>query len=259
MKKILLSVLALVSIVACTSEDADVSNTNFNYIPSTLTTTWKYDVTTGTNVNQDQLEVTTENGNSFELTASPVPASGFMSGVLSSGTLTKQDGQLVINGVLGFNFPGVGDYTIDLTDAVIYDQNANSGSMIYETTGTFSQTIQGIDLDINYTVSNFQKADVASVTVPLGTYNDVLNSELIVKLSITTEITILGIAQTITLLAPQDVIVVDNFWAREIGLIKSDNQLEYELADFSGLGINLPLPQSANILTVQECTSAIIN
>lgn len=259
MKKIFLSILALVSIIACTSEDADVSDTNFNYLPSTLGTTWQYDVSTGTNVNQDQLEVTSENGNSFELSATPAISNGFMTGILSSGTLTRADGQLTINGVLGFNFPGVGDYTIDLTDAVVYDQNASSGSTIYETSGTFSQTIQGLNLDINYTVNSIQKSDVASVTVPLGTYENVINSELIINLSITTEITILGIPQTITLLVPQDVIVVDNFWAREIGLIKSDNQLEYELADFSGLGINLPLPQSANILTVQECTSAIIN
>jgi hypothetical protein len=64
--------------------------------------------------------------------------------------------------------------------------------------------------------------------------------------------------QQVPLLTPQDVIVIDNYWAKDIGLIKSENQLDYMLEDFSSLGV-LPVPQSAQILTVQSLTGFTLN
>jgi hypothetical protein len=90
-------------------------------------------------------------------------------------------------------------------------------------------------------------------------YTDVIHSQLLITASITTDITIVGFTQEIPLLAPQEVIVIDNYWAKDIGLIKSDSQLDYSLEDFSALGVTLPVPQSASILTEQDLTAYTIN
>ena len=59
------------------------------------------------------------------------------------------------------------------------------------------------------------------------------------------------------ILPSQDVIVVDNYWAKDIGLIRSNSDFNYELSDFSGLGVDLPLPQEADILTTQNLVAFI--
>ncbi|WP_438961350.1 type IV pilin protein [Nonlabens sp.] len=261
MKKAFIILTAAISIVACTSSDDNGSgnNTNFSYLPLTINNSWDYDVATGQNVLNDNLEVTAVTGNDYTLTATPVAPAGIMTGVLSSGELTASNGQLIGNGTIGFDFQGVGDFSIDITNGVLYDQNASNGSELFTTSGVFTETINNYDLDINYKATTKQLANEPSITVAAGTFTDVLHSQLIIEVSISSEISIGPITQTITLLQAQDVIVVDNYWAQDIGLIKSDNQLDYELEDFSALGVNLPVPQSASVLTTQDLTAYNVN
>lgn len=247
--------------ISCGGDDDGNSNpdTNFDYFPLTLNNSWDYDIATGTTVLNDNLEVTAVNSSSYEVTATPVPANGIMSNFLSSGELSQGNGQLLISGNLGFDFQGLSGFDIIVNDAPIYDQNASANQEIYTTSGTFTETVNNIDLDINYTARNIQLADEASITVPAGTFNDVIHSRLIIELSISTEVTVVGITQTIQLLNPsvQDVITIDNYWAQDVGLIKSDNQLEYNLGSIPG--VNLPIPQSADVLTTQELTAYTVN
>ena len=260
MKKIILLAVTAMLFISCGGDDDSSNGTaNLDYLPLTVGNSWQYDVVTGTVTLNDILEVSGESNGSYTLTTTPDPANGLMTGFLASGELSKDPGRLLINGSLGFNFQGVGDFSIDVMDGPIYDQNANPNQEIFSTSGTFNQTVQTLDLDINYTASNVQLANEPSITIPAGTYTDVIHSQTIINVTITTDIEILGLTQTITLLDPQDVIVIDNYWAENVGLIRSDNQLDYELEDFSGLGFNLPLPQSADILTVQSLTAATIN
>ncbi|MGJ8685043.1 MAG: chorismate synthase [Nonlabens sp.] len=263
-KKISLAFIAIIALTACSTDTDDGGNgggNNFSYLPLTTNNSWDYDVVTGTTVTNDNLTVSSVSGSNYTLTANPAVPNGLMTGVLSSGELTAANGQLIGNGTLGFDFQGVGDFSIDIVDGVLYDQNASNGSELYSTSGTFTETIDSYDLDINYVATTVQKANVATMTVPSGTYSNVLHSQLIINVSISTEISIGPITQTINLLQPQnqDVIVVDNYWAQDVGLIKSDNQLDYSLADFSALGVNLPVPQSASVLTTQELTAFTIN
>ncbi|GAL01378.1 hypothetical protein JCM19314_822 [Nonlabens ulvanivorans] len=259
-KKIALICIASVAVISCTeSDDTGRSNDNFSYLPLATNNTWTYDVATGTDSSSDELTVSSVSGSNYTLTANPAVPAGLMTGVLSSGELTAANGQLIGNGTIGFDFQGVGDFSIDIVDGILYDQNANDNEELYTTSGTFTETVDGYDLDINYVVSTKQLADESSITVPAGTFTDLLHSQLIINVSISTDIAIGPISQTITLLDAQDVIVVDNYWAQDVGLVKSDNQLDYMLEDFSSLGVNLPVPQSASVLTTQDLTIYTVN
>ncbi len=260
MKKIFLLLVASLLLISCGGDDDDSGNgtANLDYFPLAVNNSWDYDVVTGTVTVNDNLEVTSESNGSYMLTATPDPANGLMTGFLASGELSQDPGRLLIDGSLGFDFQGLAGFSIDVQNAPVYDQNANPNQEIYTTSGTFNETINGLDLIIDYTATNVQLANEASITVPSGTYNDVLHTQLIVNLDISLDLLI-----SVPLLDPenQDVIVVDNYWVENIGLIKSDTQLEYNLRDLSSLpgGINIPLPQSANILTEQELTAFTVN
>lgn len=258
-KKVTLVIIACITIIACTSSDDGGSNTNNSYLALAINNSWDYDVATGMNTLNDNLEVTAVSGSSYTLSSNPAVPAGIMTGVLSSGELTATNGQLIGNGTIGFDFQGVADFSINIVDGILYDQNASNNSELYRTSGVFTETIDTYDLDVNYTVTTVQLANVASMTVPAGTFTDVLHSQLIINVSIGTEVSIGPITQTINLLQPQNVIVVDNYWAQDIGLIKSDNQLDYTLEDFSAIGVNLPVPQSASVLTTQDLTAYTVN
>lgn len=259
MKKIVLFIATAALLISCGDDDDSSNGTaNLDYLPLAVNNSWDYDVVTGNVTVNDNLEVTSESGGTFMLTATPNPANGLMTGFLASGELSQDPGRLLIDGSLGFDFQGLADLSIDVQNAAVYDQNANPNQEIFTTSGTFNETINGIDLIIDYTATNIQLANEASISVPAGTYTDVLHTQLIVNLNISLDLLI-----SVPLLDPenQDVIVVDNYWAEDVGLIKSDTQLEYNLRDLSSLpgGISIPLPQSANILTEQSLATFTVN
>jgi hypothetical protein len=182
-----------------------------------------------------------------------------MTNLLTSGELNEDGGKLIINGTYSLGNLGLGNFNVPIVNGVFNDQNARNGSETFTTSGMFSEMVQNFPLVINYTVKNFQRADVASITVEGTTYTNVEHSQLVINANIVSPITIAGISQNITLMRAQDIIVIDNYWAKDVGLIKSDNQLDYMLEDFSSFGIMLPVPQAADLLSVQTLTSFTVN
>jgi hypothetical protein len=249
--------ICLISIISCDPSDDDgnnVTNNDFSYLPLSVNNSWDYEIKIGADSSTESLTVSSVSGNEYTLTANPNPPSGIMTGILSSGTLKAASGKLIGNGTVNFGFQGLDNLNLVITDGVMYDQNANSGTELYTTSGTTTQTVQAYDLDINYEVTTVQKANIAQMSVNGTDYTDVIHSQLVINASIGTVIIV-----PITLLSAQDVIVIDNYWSKDIGLIKSDSQLDYTLEDLSLLGAVLPVPQSASILTEQDLTAYTLN
>jgi hypothetical protein len=254
-KKIMLT-FCLISLVSCDPNDdnAGSGDTDFSYFPLAVTNNWDYEVVTGADSSSESLSVASVTGNEYTLTANPATPVGFMTRILSGGALKAESGKLIGNGTIDFGLQGLNNFNVTITNGTLYDQNASVGRELYSTTGSTTQTVQGFDLDINYEVTTVQQADIAQMTVEGMSYTEVIHSQLIINASITTAV----FTQQVPLLTPQDVIVIDNYWAKDIGLIKSENQLDYMLEDFSSLGV-LPVPQSAQILTVQSLTGFTLN
>jgi hypothetical protein len=258
-KKILFAI-CLISIVSCDSSDDEgsVSNNDFKYLPLTVNNSWDYEITTGTDTSTETLSVDSVSGQEYTCTSNPTAAVGFMTRILTSGNLKAESGKLIGNGTVDFGIQGLDNFNVTITDGTLYDQNANARTVLYSTNGSTTQTVQGFDLDINYEAKTIQQASVSQMTVEGVTYTDVIHSQLIINATITTDITIV-VTQQVPLLNSQDIIVIDNYWSKDIGLIKSNNQIDYTLEDFSSFGIALPVPQSASILTEQNLTSFTVN
>lgn len=259
-KKILLAI-CVVSLVSCDpSDDGDSGRTNndFQYFPLTVNNSWDYDVTTGANSSSETLTVATVTGTEYTLSSNPATPVGFMSQILTGGELKAESGKLIGNGVIRFDLQGLNNFNVPITNGVLYDQNATSNEELFSVEGNNTQTVQTYDLDFNYTVKTKQLSPLSQMTVNGVTYQDIIHSQLIVNLSITTEFTIAGFTQDVPILQPADAIVVDNYWSKDVGLIKSDYELNYSLEDFSSLGVSLPVPQSANIQSEQTLTGYTI-
>lgn len=257
-KKVLFALL-LVSIISCDSSDDERTNNNFSYLPLAVNNSWDYEIATGTDTSSETLTVSSVSGNEYTCTSNPTSAVGFMTRILTSGDLKAESGKLIGNGAIDFGIQGLNNFNVTITDGTLYDQNASPRTELYVTNGSTTQTVQTFDLDITYEAKTVQQASVAQMTVEGVTYTDVIHSQLIINVAITTDVTLAGFTQQAPLLAPQDVIVIDNYWARDVGLIKSDNQLDYMLEDFSSFVGSLPVPQSASILTEQNLTGFTVN
>jgi len=76
------------------------------------------------------------------------------------------------------------------------------------------------------------------------------------NLEINTQIQLGGTTLTLPILAPQDVLVVENYYAANIGLVFSRETLDYSLADLSGIpGLEIPFPEQNTTVTTSELTS----
>ena len=266
--------LACIALLALSCSDDDNNDTDAgggsgngstaSFVSLSVGNEYNYDVTQGTMTDQDRLEITSESGTGAmttrEFTADQ-PATGFMSQALNGNSLREDAGVLYIDGSIGLAIPNLGNGlgVIDLNNAVLYDAGAAVGTTLSTQSGTNMQTIQGFDVDINYTVSTIQRETLPSVTVNGVTYQDAIRQDIVINLELVTNISV-GIGTIpVTILSAQDVIVLENTWGGDTGLLRSDATIEYMLEDFSSFGIALPFPDAAMISVEQILTSATIN
>ena len=102
------------------------------------------------------------------------------------------------------------------------------------------------------------------MTVYGQNYSSVMEGELILNLSIDLEIEILGISQSINILPAQNVLVMDHYFAENIGLIKAEAvqsfNLDTSLESLINLaGIELDIPTSLLFTNTQELIDFELN
>ena len=229
---------------------------------------WIYDVATddGTNpvtTTVDEITVDeTTTLNTFEYF-------GMTSSVGSSGTMSQlydQNYFRVYNGITymtgDFTLPlsafGGTDIVISLNDTMLIDESKSAGTILSSQSGDTAQNIGGFDLDITYTFKTVQQETMPSHIVGAETFNDIIKSDIILSIKVTTVVNI-GVPITITLIDTQDVLTINNYYANNIGLIESEATTTYTLEDLSALPITIPIPTTATIIADQKITSYTLN
>lgn len=280
--KSLFSILGLLIIVSCSSDDDSNMQTDpisGNYFPSNADDTWVYNVE-NTSTSNPELEFTgtdlvtinSVNGNSYtiEVNNGTFPPNGTMNSILNSGTLTKTESTLEFDGELPLlnQLDIISNTDITLTDFVVYDLNADSNSELISISNTISEDIdlEGtiIPITILYTITNTKKPNLNSLTVDGEVFNSVIQTEINLNLTVSATINILGNSTTQELLEAQDVLTITNYFAEDIGLIKSEAnqsfQLNEDLINLLALGgISIDFPTNGSVDNVQEIDSYILN
>ncbi|MGK0385855.1 MAG: hypothetical protein ACI849_000460 [Patiriisocius sp.] len=266
MRKIILSLSLIVSSLMSCGSDDDASNNNntantTDYFPLTANTSWTYSNSGEDLENQDTMFVNgTEQTNGNEHTNIDTQeeiATGFMIGILTQNLVRKEIGKLIINGSLhGAPIEGFPDISIPLNDVILYDANASSGVELSTLSGTIEETVMDFPFIVNYTSTSLQGEALTSYTAGTQTYTDVIRSRIMLNLKINTEIQIGSTTINIPILAAQDVLWIDNYYAANTGLVFSEATVDYMLEDLGGIpGIEIPFPEQSTTVTTSTITS----
>ncbi len=249
-------------------DDLDGTLSTTNYHTLMMGNNWVYDVATNDGTNPvtntvDEItvdETTTLNTFEYFGMASSIGSSGTMSQLYDQNYFRVYNGITYMTG--DFTLPlstfGGTDIVINLDDTMLIDESKSAGTILSSQSGGTAQNIGGFDLDITYTFKTVQQETMTSHIVGSETFNDIIKSDIILSIKVTTEINI-GIPITITLIDTQDVLTVNNYYANDIGLIESKTTTTYTLEDLSALPVTIPIPTTATIITDQKITSYTLN
>jgi hypothetical protein len=257
MKKLYFSAAALVlAFTSCTTNEDSTSSSSF--FPLLPTSAWVYDVNLDAqSVGRDSLYVsgeTTINGNVYQkLNTKEIPA-GFYTTILNNNSLRKSGDQLLLSGTTGLAFSDFLPVNIELSDFVIFKENAAANAELDAVSGTINQELQGISLKIDYVLNSIFKETLNSFTVPgKENYMNVKVVKLIANLTVSTVylLPVFNTPITIPVLNSQDVIISTHYYAEGIGMIYSKTAINYQLQDLPQNDIELPFPQEGSS-TIEE-------
>ncbi len=239
-----------------------------DYFPLATDNRWNYSVAIEDRVNSENFNrndsfytsgMTTVNGLPYFTLLAEQPAAATMTNIFHDSSVRSAEERLTISGNISFPAEGLEDFIIELSDVLLYDKNVAAGNEISSFSNTYEQTLDGgITLEFRYTVRSLQGEIITNTMVAGTSYDDVISSSLIIDLRIIASGSINGIPVTVDLLRPKDVLVIENLYADQVGLISSTTTLDYQLEDFSSFGVNLPYNETVNVVSFQELTSAVL-
>jgi hypothetical protein len=259
MKKLILP-FAIVSLLftSCSGDDSPGTNNDNNsptadFLPLSVNNHWVYDVNNQTAADgQDYLYISgTEiiGGIVYDKFTTQNAPLGFYSSSLYNNKMRQDGDKLLVTGQTQFAFAEGVPLDINVTDFVIFKEHAANGQLLGTTSGTINQTVEEYNMQINYVLTTTAKGDVATYTIGGHTYNDVKKVETVLNLTISSPVTVGGVQSNVTVMPAQNVIVSTQYYAKEIGVVHVETDINYSLSPFAQ---NLPLPVPASFSDHQE-------
>jgi len=247
--------------VDVTLEVTDVEQDETNFFPLVVDNSWDYTNTTtddnGTDMNNETMTLTGEEIVNdtlfFQAESDNISANLTTTGIFVGGELFKKDDQLQIKSQfddLVSGLPAGISLPIDANVIPIYSLTAGENADLFSESGSFTQTQNDIDFDVNFTLSSQNAGSMDSMDVSGTTYDNVIASSVILNMEISATVTQGGFPVTVTILNEQDVLTATHYFADEIGMIKSEIITSINFEDIP----NIDLPD-INSNTVQELQS----
>ena len=153
---------------------------------------------------------------------------------------------------------------------MIYDLNASNNSILTEVTGSFTQdlNLEGnmLPLTVTYALTTKKISNLNSLTVDGEVFSNVFKGELNISMNVVTSIDLLGLGNPVDydVLATQDVLTIENYFAKDVGLIKSESYITYQLdqgllAVLANLQLDLGIPENLTVENTQEIENYLIS
>lgn len=256
-KTLFLTLLASCFIcISCSDDDSDMQNpqNDKNYFPLVVENSWDYQNTVSAPdqndfESQETLSVSSSNqvgtNTTFEFETTNPVNSAPTTLALSNGLLYKEGNSLIYTGSFGLGLPEFPGLTFDVQDGEIYNKSANEGSELFTFSDNVEESINGFPINIDYTVSSVMGNSFTDLQVNGQNYNDVISSKLVINMNISSNIGI-----EVDVLESQDVVIVTNYFAKDIGLVKSETDTNFDFISFP----SLPL-EDVTFFTLQELQS----
>ncbi len=276
-KYINLLFIALFVMTSCSDDnDSDTSNpgdpdttVTGNYFPSSLNDFWNYDVVNTDNATSESVEstdniyVASVTNTTFNLEANNnTVANGTMNGLLTTTELSRTDTELTIDGTMELpaEISDLIEFDIVLDNVKLYNLNASNGTQLSSSTNTAQQDFNGFPVTITYMITTTALGSSDSMSLNGETYNDVITTSMKVNLKVSTVVTVASIPVTINILDPQDVLIITNYFAKDIGLVRSEADSDFNvsataIAALEAAGVDLDgIPTSGSSTNIQEMT-----
>ena len=252
--RLLLLGAAVALFMSCSPDnDNDSSGTDTDYFPLASGDYWTYDVpgNATTLSGRDSLYVgndTVINAVTYKKMKTKAQPFGFYSNSLNGNGIRKDGDKIRLTGAASVNFGTGLPINLDVADFVVFKESATDGEQLSVLNGTLTQTIPGFEaypMTITYSLKAMATGSLPTFTAPDGTvYTDVKTVKTTLNVKITTMIAPLVVP--VPVLAPQDVVVSTQYYAKNIGMVYANTAMHYELQDFSAFGLSLPIPQSGS-------------
>lgn len=245
--------LAVIMVTACSSDDdtTPTSNSGAFSLPLSDGNSWVYNVAgTGiTGTPQDNLYVegnVTINGTVYKKMKTQATPIGFFSGTLNNNAVRYDDTKLFLTGDFSFlqnqGLPITS--TISLSDFIVFNKDASSGTQLDSQTGTLTETINSIPITLNYELTTTAGETLATKTVNGVTYNNVR----VVTIALSGEGTVVYSGITLPALAQQNLMTSNLYFVEGIGVINATTTYQYQLnATVAGFLPNIPASNTSNL------------
>ena len=160
-----------------------------------------------------------------------VAPTGFYGSMLNNNNLRIDGSSLKLTGTITANLDASLPLEFNVNDFIIFKENGVANEVLSQTSpASFTNTtlLPGATLTFTYSLKSTYIENIASVTVTSGTYSNIKKTRIEVELKVTA----LNAGIEVDLLSPstQKVIISDLYYAKNIGVIKANTTIEYNLA-----------------------------
>ena len=253
MKYKLLIVITFLSVLASCSNDSNSNaDSDTNFMPLSIGNYWKYNVVSNGQTMRDSLYIsndTTINTKIYKKCKTRNNPAGFFSNSLNKNSLRREGSSLFLTGSLALDF-GVGvPINLSVSEFVIFNETATNNQQLSTVSGTINQTVGTYPLVIDYTLKSIAIESLPTYTSNGLVYSDVKRVKTILnaKITTTTTVVILGVPTPFvaTILNPQDVVISNQYYSKNIGMIYTNTLINYQLNSLPA-GFALPIPSSGS-------------
>lgn len=260
MKKLPIVLILIALCISCSEEDDSFLETDINYFPLELDNSWTYknqlNQSSGNSQGTETLTANDKNENRYNFSQTENELVGIFTSILASGDVYKQDGnqQIILDGQFNVDLEDeLSGFEIPFQDIVLYDTNLSQGNTMSFSSGEFQQEINGFPVDFNFEINSIHKGFVMEESLNGESYEDVFISEIQVSLS--AEVFI--VFSDFTILQNQQITSITNYYAKDIGLIKSEVSTEIIFEDIPDQ-LNTEIPD-VNFTSSQELETYSLN
>jgi hypothetical protein len=268
--KFLITSLLLIFLTSCSSDNDnntdDGNEVPTGFMPLKNNNYWTYDIdsnlSSSTNpLTRDSIYVSSDtliNSETYKKIKSLTIPTGFFSSTLRNNGIKIDGSKLLVTGNFSFDFGLTTPINLGVTDFIFFNENATVGQVLSTTSGTINQTVQSFPLTIDYTLRSVYNGGQATYVFPNGDdYSDIKKTKIILNLKITTVQTLLGVTFPVTIMNAQDVIVSDQYYSKNVGMIYTSTVLNYQLNSIPN--VTLPIPSTFNQTQTESIKSFLIN
>lgn len=246
-----LPLIAVAFLASCSSSSEGEGTTDnpsaSDYFPLRSSNYWTYEINDASgNTVKDSLYISNDTliaSTAYKKFKAKDFPTGFYSNSLNKNGVRKSGDQLLASGTIGITPAAQLPININLSDFIIFKENAAPNQLLSTVTGVMQQTVQEYPLTIEYKVTSKAGNSFSNYISPNGDpYTNVKAVNTIVNLKVST--VVFGI--TFVVLPSQDVLISTQYFSKDIGVVHTNTNLSYQLAAGLPPGISLPIPSSAN-------------